>query len=423
MASTIARGQISFIDLNDGKNLSLYLVSNRPLTQLYDVDTHEYAPDYSTDNLVITPNLFVSGQSGNRMSDVSGAPTWTINGSPISSFTHGVSVSSSAPYAMTISENGIVDSNFMTIQCTVNYADPSTTLITPATAQITITKTDTTGELIRAIAYSQDQTIFYNVATTGAQTITLHCDMWRGASIDNTNVTYQWFRKDDPDGADAYDWHKIVNAYSGTAGAAATGTLPDGSTWKEVLKHGITGYNTDDIVITNEDVLNYDAFMCLCTDTDSTSATYNTSVRSDAITILDWSDPITLDFQSPAGTTMTSGTQSLTTTVSVWQGGEELPTSVQNAYYYVWTKANKLGVVATGIKVPGSAQVDPDDYKAGANSVGGNPPVADSAWERRTMGSDTIYCRYSTGATARSIQVYKDEISVKATFFVEVIIP
>ena len=191
MASTIARGQISFIDLNDGKNISLYLVSNSPLTQLYDVDTHEYAPDYSVNNLVITPNLFVSGESGNRMGDTSGVPTYTINGSPISSFSSGVSVASTAPYALTISKNSIVNSNFMTIQCTVNYADPASTLVTTVTSQITFTKTDTTGELIRAIAYSQDETIFHNVETTGSQTIVLHCDMWRGASIDNTNVAYQ----------------------------------------------------------------------------------------------------------------------------------------------------------------------------------------------------------------------------------------
>ena len=120
---------------------------------------------------------------------------------------------------------------------------------------------------------------------------------------------------------------------------------------------------------------------------------------------------------------MTSGTQSLTTTVSVWQGGEELPASAQNTYYYRWTKANKLGVKAQGIKVPGASEVDVDDYKAASNSEGSNPPAADSSWERRPVGRDTIYCRYSTGATARSIQVFKDEISVKATFFVEVIIP
>lgn len=168
--------------------------------------------------------------------------------------------------------------------------------------------------------------------------------------------------------------------------------------------------------------------MCVCTDTDNgnpsqgiaPSATYGASVRSDTVTILDWSDPYSLDFKSVAGTTMTRGTTSLSTTVSVWQKGQELSDSVQNAFYYLWTKANKDGVVAQGVKIPGTSNVDPDDYKAANNN---DTPTADSSWERKNMGGTTVYCRYSTGSAARSLTVYHKEVSVKSTFFVEVIIP
>lgn len=208
MANTIARGQISFIDLNDGRNISLYLTSNRPLTQLYDVDTKVYAPDYTENNLVITPNVFVSGLTGNRINQ---APVWTINDQQLSSFASGVSASSTYPYALTISTNALMPSivesatSFMTIQCSTNYYDSDTGLSTPVTAQITITKQDTTGELIHAVAYANGSTVFHNTDTEGAQSVVLHCDFWRGASIDEQDVTYQWYRKDNPDGADAYD--------------------------------------------------------------------------------------------------------------------------------------------------------------------------------------------------------------------------
>lgn len=432
MSQTITRGQITFVDLNDGKNISLYLVSNRPLTQLYDVDTKQYAPDYETDNLVISPTLYVSDSGTNQIAHIAATPTWTINGAAASSFQSGVTVATTSPYTLTISKNAIVDSTFMTIQCSVSYVDPDTGLATPATAQITFTKTDTTGELIRAIAYANGTPIFYGGELDPTQEVTLHCDLWRGASIDDTDVDYQWFRKDNPDGAEDADWYKIVASYSGSGGAPATGTLPDGSTWCECLKHSITGYTTSDLTVTAGDVLNYDSFMCLCTDTDDgdsstpASATYGQSVRSETIAILDWTDPYSIEFVTPAGTSITRGTQYIETTATIWQNGKEIAPSVQNSFYYLWKKMNKNGRQATGVKVPGQSEVDIDDYKASANSVGSNPPVADTNWSIQTVGGVSTYCRYArttASASARQLTVYKDELSVKNTFSVEVIIP
>lgn len=431
MPQTVARGQISFIDLNDGKSISLYLTSNRPTQQLYDVDLHTYTPNYQNDNLVITPMLYVSGETGNQVSRIAAPPTWKINGAAISSFSEGVSAASSSPYALTISKNALVNSAFMVIECELNYIDPNTGLSTAATAQITFTKVDTTGELIRAIAYAMDKNVFHN-DIAGNQSCKLHADMWRGSDIDNTQVAYAWFRKDNPNGADVYDWHKIVTAFSGAGGAAATGTFTDGQTWIEVLAGGIKGWdeansqeisavNVDTIVVHSDDIVNYDAFMCVCTDTDNTSATANTDVRSETITIVDWTDPFYLDFVSPNGTTLTSGTTSLSTTVEVWQNGAKLADSAMNAFYYLWTKSNKNGVVATGVKVPGSEyEADPDDYKAADNAA---TPTADTNWYSQSVNGVTAYCHYATGASARQLTVYKNEIAVKNNFFVEVIIP
>lgn len=47
--------------------------------------------------------------------------------------------------------------------------------------------------MIAAVAYAPDGIVFKNdeVATLKA-----HCDLWRGATIDTTNVTYAWGIKD-----------------------------------------------------------------------------------------------------------------------------------------------------------------------------------------------------------------------------------
>lgn len=423
-----ARGQISFIDLNDGKSLSLYLTSNHATTQLYNLDTGGYVPDYATNNLVISPQLFVSGMNGNQIAWIQTTPHWTINGvdvntaanpnTPAASCPQGVTFSISEndnpPYALTISRNNIVGTPQMTIACVANFVDPDTSLTTTISATITITQLETAEGLLQAVAYAVNNTIFYNEEQ---EAIKIHCDLWRGNDDDNTLVGYQWYRKDDPVGADAYDWHKIVATLSGDGGTAATGTFPNGETWKEVEAHGIEDYTTDEVSITTDDIVNYDVFMCVCTDLDPDLSSYNQQFRSNIVSIMDWSDPYYLDFVSPAGTVLTAGTASVDTKVHVWCRGEEVSDTLQNGntFHYLWTKTNKLGVLATGQDL-----TNPEDYKASNNSGG-----ADSSWSRRADPSDpneTVYCKYGSGETARELTVYKNEVKTKCTFFVELYI-
>ena len=44
-----------------------------------------------------------------------------------------------------------------------------------------------------AVAYAPDGNIFRD----GAGQLRAHCDLWRGAKIDNTNVDYRWGVKDE----------------------------------------------------------------------------------------------------------------------------------------------------------------------------------------------------------------------------------
>lgn len=44
----IATGSKTIIDLSDGKSLTVHLGSNQPRTQILDVNTTEYAPDWTT---------------------------------------------------------------------------------------------------------------------------------------------------------------------------------------------------------------------------------------------------------------------------------------------------------------------------------------------------------------------------------------
>lgn len=340
----ISRGQITIVDLNDGKSINLYLGSNVPTTQIFNKENSSYVPNWTVSPfLVITPEVFVTGVGTNQVSSLKGIPTWKINGSTTLA-TYGATASTTSPYALTI-KNNMTTSNQLQVECEVTYVDPDTTAETKAKANSTFTKTTNAGQLICAIAYAPLGTVFKNGSTASLRA---HCDMWRGSSIDNTNVTYKWYKLGNN------VWTEITSANAG----------------------GITGFTTNEITIPESAVLNFESYKCEIKDTDAASGTYNTTV-SDIISFADMSDPYQVEITAPAGTTLTSGLTSTPLTVNCWQNGVLLPDSFFTGATCSWRKFNKLG-------------------------------VADAAW-----GTAGI-------KTGRSLTVTRNEVSVAATFTVEI---
>ncbi len=57
----IATGAKTIIDLSDGKALSIYLGSNLPRTQIYDVNSTTYSIDWtSSPYLIVTPVIYIN---------------------------------------------------------------------------------------------------------------------------------------------------------------------------------------------------------------------------------------------------------------------------------------------------------------------------------------------------------------------------
>jgi len=59
----VSTGQLTLTDLNDTKQLILYLNANQR-TQIFDPNAGTYTPNFPTANLVITPELFIAGGTG-----------------------------------------------------------------------------------------------------------------------------------------------------------------------------------------------------------------------------------------------------------------------------------------------------------------------------------------------------------------------
>lgn len=342
MGGIVARGQMTMVDLNDAKSLNMYLSANQPLTQIFNKENSSYVPNYAASPyLVLTPELYISGTTANVISRLKAAPTYTINGGAITAF--GGTVGTTAPYALTIKNNMTAVSS-MKIECSGIYVDPVTGLETPVKAVISLAKTENVGQLICAIAYAPKGTIFKN----GEQaTLTAHCDLWRGSSIDTTNVAYQWYK------------------------------LKTDGTWELLAAgntYGITGTTTNEITIPNSAVLNFESFKCEIKDTDTASGSYNTTV-SDIISFNDLSDPYVVEVTSSTGDKFLNGQGTSALSAKVWQNGEVFADAQADAKFnFTWKKYNKDGTQdttwgTTGVKTGRSITVTASEIDAKATFI------------------------------------------------------
>ena len=161
-----ARKWITIVDLNDGRTLNFGISANGATTQIYNPDSGVYNADFTTNNLVLTPFLYITGESNNMISQVSNV-TWTINGN--SNLTSYGTVGSSSPYALTIKYNltGVTTSLLCKVQGT--FTDPVTGLTTTVVAEQTISRLDTAGSTLACILTYPGASFFYNDTVANVQ--------------------------------------------------------------------------------------------------------------------------------------------------------------------------------------------------------------------------------------------------------------
>lgn len=257
-----ASGQITIVDLSDSRQLSVYLTSNLPKTQILDQDTSTYTPNWTTTNLTITPNIFLNqtaialGATGLSVSykrrDGSGAESSLATGETVS---NGV---------LTVKQNTLSSSSsgLVTYICYISYVDPQTD-------QTAYTQTDISFSLVKnavsakLASVSGEQVFKYNGegALVGATSITLNATTqgvsqikWQyknssGAFVDypttadnasitssvlvvkpahavfNNNVATIKLSTEDSDIYDTISISKLYDGANGQNGAAGTGGL------------------------------------------------------------------------------------------------------------------------------------------------------------------------------------------------------
>ena len=348
-----AQGQFTIIDYNDALTLTGYIGANQAKTQMYNPDNGSYTPNWTSSNMVLTPQLFVAGSGTDVITRAAVQSVKWYDGSSTTAITAGTSyaLSGAKSHILTIKTNVLAGLAGKDYRCVVVYRDPTTNLDLSYSMSISLSRVVNGGGITDLVVTAPSGNVFKN---DSVPSLTAKAELWRGSTVDNTNVSYQWYKQDasvTSDQGGGTGWKKLSNSANQYAGVA-TATL--------------TVYSTQ--------VDSFATFKCIAKDTDSASSTYNQSFV-DTASFVDLSDPYQVIISSTGGDVFKNGEGSTTLTARVYQAGVEVDSA--GAGSYSWTK-----------------------YKADG--------TVDSSWG--TSGSKT----------GKTLAVGSGDVSVKATFMVEV---
>ena len=336
----VATGQYTIVDYNDALTLSCFISSNVVKTQMYNPDNDSYSPDWSTSPfLVLTASLYKIGTTSDIITSnaVQSVKYYELIAGVETEITATATrvFSGTKNQILTIKSNEMSSVDAKDYICKITYEDESTGLDLIQQCSISFSKVQNGSGLCDAIANTPDGNVFKN---NDVASLTAVCELWRGSVVDTTSVTYQWYMKDPSvisDEGGGIGWKKLVNT-----------------------NNKYTGVTTGTMTVYPAAFTNIGVFKCGITDTDSSSATYNTTFW-DTVTMIDNTDPIVITITSTGGSVFKNGVGSSVLTAKVYQAGYEIDAS-GTTYTYKWFKYDKDGNIDINF-----GPVDHPTYKTG----------------------------------------------------------
>lgn len=304
----VSIGQITIMDFNDAVTLTGYISSNHTKSVRYDGNNEIYSPDFSGSSLVLTPSLFKAGSSTDLMAAGTNIKTVTWKRksnlqSGENDLSAGETVGAAFPKALTVSSQPFSSSVFsIEYICTIVYTDPTTGLDLTYKNSVTFNKV-TDGNNIAIAEISADPGFAFKNKIPATTKLTAH--LYRGATKDTTNLSYQW--------------QKLVSGV-----------------WTDISLATAVDYNV------NQDSINsMQQFRVKISD-----SVVGDTYTSDPVTVLDFNDPIQVVVKSSNGEIFKNGVISTDLTAHLYQNGEEIDVS-GTEYTYSWARVDKDGVSAS----------------------------------------------------------------------------
>ena len=325
-----AQGQFTIVDYNDALTLTGYIGSNLAKTQMFNPDNNTYNPNWSKTNLVLTPSLYVIGTTADKITsaEVTSVKWYVGSGSTAISNSGSYALSGAKNHILTVKTNVMAGQPGIDYRCVITYKDPSTGLSITHPLTISFSRVTNGGGIVDLLVTTPNGNVFKNHEVA---TLTATAQLWRGSSVDSTNVSYKWAMMDSSvtttsspgyDAAFGIGWRKLEDAPG-----------------------KYTGTTTETITLYAAAVDSYAVVRCAATDTDSSSNTYN-STFSDVATFIDNSDPVQVIVTSSGGDVFKNGVGTTVLTAVCYQAGEEIDSAGKGSY--TWTKYDKDGVIDTG---------------------------------------------------------------------------
>lgn len=183
-----AYSDIVIVDITDGKQAKIYLTSNQPSVVVYDPNNtaSSYTPDWSTNNLVLTPTLFVDNKQL-ALTDTGVSVTWTrqAGSGAVTDLVTGESVKNGV---LTVAHNVLssISAGIITYICQVVYTDPDTNIEANDMVSMSFSLVKNATEL-KDCTLSGEQVFTYN----GEGTLTSASSIVVTANLINTSIS-QW---------------------------------------------------------------------------------------------------------------------------------------------------------------------------------------------------------------------------------------
>ena len=333
MPKVLANGQITIVDLNDGKAVQCFTHCSKGETQIYTPDTGVYTPNYSaSEPNVITAHVYVTGNADDQApSKACTGWSWKVDGAaatPVSGKSYQLNLASN------IAKNGSVKN----IEWTCKYTDPETRATTTCIGYKTISLAKSGGALQTVQIETPDGNTFDS--TNNTKKLHAVAKFFRGNVQDTSLTSMTW---------------EVLNISAGTWSAVASGSVSTTG-----------GVSTLDV--SANDVLNFQTFRCTAKDGADTA--------SAIVTFFDASDPYMIEVYSLTGDKIVNGAQSTELFARVWKDGKvvedgaavKADSSHASSFTYKWTKYNANGVATNWDGTSSSVNVSTKPYVTVANA-------------------------------------------------------
>lgn len=193
MSKILAYGEISIVDLTDGKQIQAYLTSNHPNVVIYDPNgVQQYTPDWSTTPLTLTPVIFIDNQQvGLTDTGVNVSFQRQAGSSSITDLVTGETVTNGV---LKVSNNilSTISAQIITYICTITYTDPDTAITAETKVQMSFSLVKNATEL-KDCTITGDQTFKYN----GSGTLTSASSITLTANLTNCTMSQWQYKKSD----------------------------------------------------------------------------------------------------------------------------------------------------------------------------------------------------------------------------------